>query len=688
MGIGWTFALAFAACVSALAIILAVRETRVSRMPARALRAANPRRSRALARIFARAAGPRQREQLAIVEATGLLWEGAFERAIALLHSRVVAAKAEAAPLVIELQCLLFAERPEEAKALFARHHDALRSARRWRGDVAAIAAFLRFHAGDLDGARSDLAEALRLSSSHAPVKRAIHMCLAEIAHRQGREDETRLQLEHTIRHGGDLFIVEWARAQRQRLFPSDVRIALVRARRAPPFLLLRGLGRNLQIGLGVLFFRAAALRARVFTIDQVVALVLLDLAIVVGLRLTTYRSGAHFFGTHVFTLTAPFLFFVLTAYVAAPRAIRRDVMFRLLAGFYAALPPVLVVVFVAIRMQPAFAPGPVMTEWVAGAWLLAVVVRMVHAIAPRAGLSRTFAAAVVFTLTWLVPMFAVARSVLFFGPLTEHQAHEAEQTRHDELVFAQADLVRDAEGWLAPERPGVTDLYFVGAAGWADQDVFGREVLFARSTMDERFDTRGRSLLLANDPSTRGVLPLVATPTLRHALRAVGMRMNREEDVVFLFVTSHGSTKGLALRPPRDGAFDDETLTPQTLRSMLDSAGIKWRVLVVSGCESGVFIEPLANEFTLIATAAADDRNSYGCATGNAFTDFGRAVFSEQLYVERSFPRAFANAARAIDKREVEADLRTSRPQVFEGSSIGAKLRQFEERLAVESAK
>ena len=619
-------------------------------------------------------------------EAEALLWEGAFERALAVLDSRVIPATVKAfdpAPIVIKLECLLFAERPDEAEALFAAHRDALRAATRWKGNVAAISAFLRFHAGELDGATSELEAALRFTSSRDPIARAMHLCLAEIAHRQAKHAETRRHLEQTIHGGGHLFVVDWAAAQRQRLFPDDEVSSVERPRRARASL-LRALFRNLRIGANVLFFRTVALRARVFTIDQVVALVLLDLAIVVGLRLVDYRAGAYFFGIHAFTLAAPIPFFLLTAYVAAPRSERRDVMMRLLGGFYAVLPPVLIATFVAIRMHPRFASGPFTVELVAAAWMLAVVVRMVRSVARGAGVVRLALCAAVFGSTWLVPMFLVSRTFLFYAPTKELESYQADERRHDELVFAQADLVRDAEGWLAPERPGVTDLYFVGAAGWADQDVFGREVQFARSTLDERFDTRGRSMVLANDPETQGVHPMTASPTLRHALRAVGLRINREEDVLFLFVTSHGSARGLAIRPPRDGAFQDETLSPSSLRSMLDSAGIKWRVLVISGCESGVFIEPLADDFTLIATAAASDRNSYGCAAGNAFTDFGRAVFSEQLSVERSFPTAFTKAAQLIDKQEVETDRRTSRPQVSQGSAIGPKLRELEVRLAL----
>ena len=660
-------------------------------MVERALRAGDPRRSRALARVLARGALPGQRAQLAILEARALLWEGAFERAIAVLDARVTPTPGHApeiAAIVIRLECLLFAERPGEAKALFDHHRDALRATYRWKADVASISAFLRFHAGDLEGARSELEAALRRTSVRVPITRAMHLCLAEIAHREGSLEETRRHLDRTIRPAADLFIVDWAAAQRRQLFPDDPTPARARPRRASSASSHSGLWRNLRVGLAVLFFRTTALRARAFTVEQVAALVVLDVALVELLRLVDYSSGAYFFGVNVLTLAAPIPFFLLTALVAAPRSYRRHVMLRVLGGFYAALPLVLIVVFVAIRMQPRFSSGPTIVEWAAGAWLLAVVVRLARSVAPDAGLPRMLAIAPVFGATWLLPMFLVARTTLFFAPSMDYADYEASQQRRDALVFAQADLVRDAEGSLAPERPGVTDLYFVGAAGWADQDVFGNEVRFAKSTLDARFDTRGRSIILANDAETNGVLPVTASPTLRHALRAVGLRMNREEDVLFLFVTSHGSAEGLAIHPPREGGFHSETLSPSSLRSMLEYAGIKWRVLVIAGCESGVFIEPLANEFTLIATAAANDRNSYGCATGNAYTDFGRAIFAEQLYAERSFPLAFTSAVREIDKRESAADLRASRPQVSQGSAIGAKLRELEERLAVRSPK
>ena len=47
------------------------------------------------------------------------------------------------------------------------------------------------------------------------------------------------------------------------------------------------------------------------------------------------------------------------------------------------------------------------------------------------------------------------------------------------------------------------------------------------------------------------------------------------------------------------------EDLTADQLRAMLDELGIRYRVVAVSACYSGGWIEPLQNEDTLIMTAA-----------------------------------------------------------------------------------
>jgi hypothetical protein len=664
----------------AISWLWAVQRTRWWRLPRRALFASNPRRARALARIYARGSSPERRVALALVEANGLLWEGELARALALLDARVDGRKTPTlASTIVRLQCLVFDERYDEVRALFAAHEGALRGS--GSPEVAAVAAFLRFHEGDLAGARAAL-EALPVPAYH-PIGRAAHLCLAAIAHREGHRGEARRHLTSVIHQGGGLFVVAWAQAEWQTVCPEATppssRLPSVGRLRWPRALV--AFPRNLWMGINVLFFRTAGLRSRNFSGDDVAALVLFDVLVGAGARFVDYSSDAYFDKESLLAAVAPILFFLLTAHAAKRRGVGRDVALRLLAGFYAALPPVLLAAFFIRRTGGRF-------DLLVYAWLVAVVVRLVASVVPRVGVLRILGCALLFISTWVAPMHLAGRTTVFLAMSESYEELDAAERAHDALVFAEASKVHAAEALIAPERPGVADLYFVGAAGWAKQDVFVNEVRSAQKLLDDRFDTKGRSLVLANEPSPSPPLPLAASLTLRHAIEAVGKRMNREEDVLFLFLTSHGSANGLAIRPPLESAFRDETLAPASLRAMLDASGAKWRVIVIAGCESGVFIGPLRDEFTLVTTAASSERVSYGCAMGNPYTDFGQAIFGEQLRHERSFPTAFSNAVRLIGKREEAASLRPSQPQVFEGAAIGAKLRELEARLATYSEK
>ncbi len=113
----------------AISWLWATQRTRWWRLPRRALFAANPRRARALARIYARGSSPERRVALALVEANALLWEGELARALALLDGRVdLQRPPPLASTSVRLQCLVFDERYDEVRALFAAHEGALRA--------------------------------------------------------------------------------------------------------------------------------------------------------------------------------------------------------------------------------------------------------------------------------------------------------------------------------------------------------------------------------------------------------------------------------------------------------------------------------------------------------------------------------------------------------------------------------
>jgi hypothetical protein len=120
-------------------------------------------------------------------------------------------------------------------------------------------------------------------------------------------------------------------------------------------------------------------------------------------------------------------------------------------------------------------------------------------------------------------------------------------------------------------------------------------------------------------------------------------------------------------------------------LREMLDRAGVRQRVIAVSACYSGGWIEPLADEHTLVMTAASAERTSYGCGRKSELTFFGRAVFDEELRKTHSFEQAFAAARPVIDEREKQAGKKDgySDPQIRVGKEIQPVLRMLEQRLS-----
>jgi hypothetical protein len=149
---------------------------------------------------------------------------------------------------------------------------------------------------------------------------------------------------------------------------------------------------------------------------------------------------------------------------------------------------------------------------------------------------------------------------------------------------------------------------------------------------------------------------------------------MNADEDVLVLFVTAHGSPEQRlsAWQPPLELA----PLTPTALARMLQDAGIKWRVVVVSACYSGGFVEPLRDDNSIVITAAAADRSSFGCEGGRDFTYFGQAYFRDALAKTASFTEAFEIARELVTRQEATEGLPASLPQIAAGRAIGELLK------------
>jgi hypothetical protein len=250
-----------------------------------------------------------------------------------------------------------------------------------------------------------------------------------------------------------------------------------------------------------------------------------------------------------------------------------------------------------------------------------------------------------------------------------------------EDVLEKQAGMLAAQLMAIATQRPGMHDVYFLGFAPFATEDVFKLELDAIVPLMEQRFGARDRTLRLSNHLSTLDKHPFASLSNLRKALFSIATKMNADEDVFVLYITSHGSRQhSIASRfPPMD--FNE--VTPQNLRAMLDASGIKNRVLIISACYSGGFIEPLKDPNTLIMTAAAADKPSFGCGAESDFTYFGKAVLDEQLRKNTlSFEQAFKNAIPVIRSRETAQGFDFSDPKISIGEKISPLLQSLEKQL------
>ncbi len=262
--------------------------------------------------------------------------------------------------------------------------------------------------------------------------------------------------------------------------------------------------------------------------------------------------------------------------------------------------------------------------------------------------------------------------------PLFDTRA-TAEQNPLDieQIYTRQAALLHRSVREVMPGIPGQTNLFVLTFAGFGGEAVFKREALQAARILGALFAAEHRTLRLINNAETLDQYPLANQTNLRRALRGIAKKMKREDDILLLFMTSHGS---------KDGQFAVElgdlglhSLRPEDLREALDNAGIRWRIVVLSACYSGQFVDALRSPETLVITASAKDKKSFGCAHENAWTYFGDAYFKEALRQTHSFTAAFERARDSVDRRERQEGKEPSAPQMDVGERIGPILKRFE---------
>ena len=230
----------------------------------------------------------------------------------------------------------------------------------------------------------------------------------------------------------------------------------------------------------------------------------------------------------------------------------------------------------------------------------------------------------------------------------------------------------------LRSQRTGTVEAYVIVIALDSDA-VFSREAREAGRVLASRFDAAGRTIVLANDEGASKGDGHGSPQTLALALRRAAELMDRNEDVLVLYSTSHGAADaGLVYKDDQGGSG---FVSPGPLAEKLHSLGIRNRLLILQACFAGQFIPALKDANTIIVTAAASDRTSFGCQAGNDWTYFGDALINHALRQPLPFDVQVRRAVALIAAAEDREKLDPSNPQVSTGSETSKWLARLEER-------
>jgi Peptidase C13 family len=266
---------------------------------------------------------------------------------------------------------------------------------------------------------------------------------------------------------------------------------------------------------------------------------------------------------------------------------------------------------------------------------------------------------------------------------IVEGEPLAANAAAEDWLYGAHQIALEEALAAVPKSDEKTPALYALSVAGVASQRVFEREVKAVTQLMKDSGALYAGQLI--NSKSTLNNAPIATLTSLTDMLTRIGEQMHREQDVLLLYLTSHGSgtSEGHEFQLEHGGA-ELAQLRPEDLRTLLDAANIKHRVIILSACYAGGWANAMKDDNTVVIMAARADRTSFGCTDHNDWTWFGEALMKEQWPALKAngwdLKKAFEAAKATVAQREKAEDYEPSEPQASFGE---AGLKQFQKVMS-----
>lgn len=415
---------------------------------------------------------------------------------------------------------------------------------------------------------------------------------------------------------------------------------------------------------------------ARAF--DQLAALFVLNLLVWAALDTLHAETGSQLrldgLYDWSFYLLLGFFAIALIARAYSPQGDTRSLLIPALS-----VSPLVLVCFWFLTDVPAVESHPGFELGAAVLYLIMLSVRVIQA-AYTSARAKPVLVAIIFVIAAPFVMAQLDLDTRLWLTDDVDQPQADDTSGEEALLYDQPARLVAATERMAPREPGAANVFYLGFAGDGEQDIFKREEIFAQEVFGQHFGSDERSVDLINDNDDRDSYPLATVSALQQSLKLIASHMDVDQDVLVLMLTSHGSRDGLAAV---NGTIPVLQLNPPDLRNALDESGIKWRVVIVSACYAGVFVDALKSDDTLVITAADAEHSSFGCDDERDLTYFGEAFLKDSVPTTRTLEEAFKKASGLIRERETKEGKTPSNPQMSMGPRMREKLQGVEGRSA-----
>lgn len=245
-----------------------------------------------------------------------------------------------------------------------------------------------------------------------------------------------------------------------------------------------------------------------------------------------------------------------------------------------------------------------------------------------------------------------------------------------DYAIYHQQTALNKELDSVQKSDPKKIELYSLVVAAYGTQEVFRRESIFIENLFSTQYNNRATAIYLTNSQRSLDEKPFATLTGIKESIQRLAEQMDKENDIFFLYITSHGSKdKKISLTHNGLGLGDIDS---KWLGDILKSAGIKHKVIALSACYSGGFIDDLKDDNSIVMTSASADRTSFGCSDDSDFTYFAKAYFKESLTPPTNFVDAFTNAKKLVSQWEKSEKQKASNPQIYISPAVNVYIKDW----------